>query len=263
VRANAIARALENFRHVQARRRRWSIIRHPAITFNTRSRLTWRRMRSYADIIERGRGSDWCLVKPGRLRRQHFLAFASGEREFWALEDPWGGTLAMLSHGKLMVEEFKDLENDDAVGYRAEMLAFARRRKLRTVAKALPDAFAYDDHLDRNGQRYVEGVLNDKRCPVPLRFRLWWDGRRRRYLVSTGATDEGLPRYFLRLDCSPHAVTARLRRFGHTGPVIRGAAHPAWGGSEGELLATTLRSCWPSRCRPEHVQKALSGLRTR
>lgn len=210
----------------------------------------WRRARTIGELLAHSGVARWCILDGGRVADDYFDRFATGDLTFWTLHDADGSPLALLSHTEDgAVEEFRNAFNDPASEYRADILRLVRAGFVNLEwPSADVDALAVDPHLGRRGQRFTEGVLTGRYCLEPIRYRLWSDGRRRRYLLATGTDPKRIPKTHLRLDASPKSP----RR-----AELHGATELAWTGVQSGLINAALADAYPKAERPTHVVRAM------
>lgn len=233
----------------RVRRRHKRRLRTPATVPSVAGR-SWRRAPSIAALLELSRGTRWCLTKDDDLAQDYLERFVEGALTFWTLHGRDGAVAALLSHdvdGAL--EEFRTVHNHPAVEHRADVLRLVRAGEVNLDWGGMDTSLlAIDSHLGRRGQPYIEDVLSGRGCVTPIRYRLWSDGRRRRYLLTTGPDGRGVPKTWLRLDASPKlAHQAKLS----------GAVELAWTGTQSALMNAALANAFPKVGRPAHVVRAM------
>lgn len=237
----------------RTRRRHAKRLRPPAAVAGVAGR-TWRRVTSVAALLEHGRGARWCVTKGDNVAQDYLDRFAEGGLGFWTLHAKDGAVAALLScDADGAVKEVRTPRNHPATEHRADVLRLVRAGEV-TLAWESGDVarLAVDPHLGRRGQPFHEGVLRGRWCLEPIRYRLWSDGRRRRYLLATGTDPRRVPTTWLRLDCS-----------GKTAPeaMLNGAVELAWSGLQSRLMNAALADAFPKAQRPAHVVRAIWSAR--
>lgn len=249
-RSQTLLAALERWAEAEGRRREQARPLRPAATAPALSGRRWRRARTIGELLAHSGVARWCILDGGRVADDYFDRFATGDLTFWTLHDADGAPRALLSHTEDgAVEEVRTAANDPASVYRADILRLVRAGFVNLEwPSADVDALAVDPHLGRRGQRHAEGVLTGRHCLQPIRYRLWTDGRRRRYLLATGTDAKRTRKTYLRLDASPKSP----RR-----AELHGGAEPAWTGLPSALMNAALADAFPKAGRPAHVARAM------
>lgn len=222
----------------------------PAATVPARSKRYWLRARSLGALLAQGRGGRWCVLDEDEVATGYHDRFVVGELTFWTLHDAEGEPLALLSHTEDgAVEEVRGRTNERAPEFRADILRLVRAGYVNLdEPSADVEVLAIDPHLGRRGQPFIEGVLSGRHCAKPIRYRLWCDGRRRRYLLATGTDGRPVPNTWLRLDASPKRAKDAT---------LNGAVQPAWTGEQSGLMNAALADAFPKATRPAHVVRAM------
>lgn len=82
--------------------------------------------------------------------------------------------------------------------------------------------------LGLSGAAYWGGEIEDPRASRKLRFRLWSDGRKRKYLLAATDAPKGSPQHRVSLNASGEK------------PQLCGVTPKSWNGSEAELMDLAL-----------------------
>ncbi|MGH7016042.1 MAG: hypothetical protein ACRED8_03035, partial [Caulobacteraceae bacterium] len=225
LRAANLCRSLVEWSRSEKLRRRLNRRQRRAAAAPGAEGRTWRSVESIAQLLERGKGASWCLLKDEPLADEYFDRFVAGDLSFWTLHDEDGRTLALLTQDEDREPgEIRNVRNQPATEFREDVAVLARAGAIHLKGQSADvEALAFDPDLGRRGQTFREGVIEGRRCRHSIQYRLWSDGRRRRYLIETGGGSETPSRY-LRLDASGKCPAWGSR--------VNGAADPAWRGSK-------------------------------
>jgi len=190
----------------------------------------WRRLRSGQELWDASAGAIWCTGRTGDLSEEYVEALHRRALQMWVLESR-AEALVLLRFDPIFqeIEEVKDRCNRPPLTYRREVRRLAQKLGAPLTEGVTDDiaAFAFDEHLGKRAQPYWQGVVQHRELDSPIRFRLWADGRRRKYLASFSAEPRGAFRFHLRL-CAQDDVR------------LVGTAPPQWQGSPGRLMERAL-----------------------
>jgi hypothetical protein len=191
----------------------------------------WRRLRSGQELWDAAHGTNWCVRKGQPWSEGYQKAIADKTAAMWVLEDGEQAlALARFDVEVGQIVEVRDRDNGPAVRSRAAIRKLARHLGC-SVGHDADDmrALALDDELGKRSQPYWSGQIRSSKATAPLRFKLWADGRKGRYLLGVGEDARAAHVFRVRAALAPDGVK------------IDGTAPPEWLGSEAALIHRCLR----------------------
>ena len=217
----------------------------------------WRRLCSIQEIWDASEGTIWCVKKGGIREMSYHKDLALGHMEFWVLESKTTSFVLVSIgfddnenidfNGEFL--ELKDRTNEPPVKYRPSVRRLALKLGISIDESRCSDikALALDNDLGRANQPHWEGDVTEKRAMIPLSFRLWADGRRKKYFAQVAEIgNPGSIQYL------------RLCRNSTGKPMLDGNPPDAWQGSAATLMRAILRRVQDER---QHWIDAESDLR--
>jgi hypothetical protein len=215
----------------------------------------WRRLCSYHEIWRAARGTSWCVRKEAGFGPVGL----NGEprqlkSEFWVLERR-GQTAALLSllDGS-HINQVRDNANGVRTSLRPDVQAFMLARDVGVASADWVDdwdwdlgTLALDRHLGLPGQPAIEGRVGTAGLGDSIRFKLWADGRRGRYIAAFPNGE-------------PQGCEARLRldivELTEFGSMLTGLTPSHWSGSPWDLMGRVLEVAGQRRPRYRHFWRA-------
>ncbi len=194
--------------------------------------MRWRRLRSGRELWEAAAGTKWCVRKGQDFSSLYVNDLNQRDMSFWVLEKgATSNALLSFSSHTGEVAEVKDREGNAPHRYRTEVRRLCRRLGDDAMASRCADmlALGFDDDLGRRGQPYRQGEIVPKRGMRPIIYRLWADGRRKKYLLGLSEVKGRAPVFFLKLAVGLDREWA-----------LEGAAPPSWPGPAANLMARVI-----------------------